>query len=301
MLPRNASQASKTGDDTKIGQQNIIPSMDDLACDLGLKLMLFSLFMALYCFNKENIHYLHMCFVGVCCLYMYYGFQSFQVQSKLVDEISRLKEELQNKSSERPRLEGEQKAQDTKEPEPRKDLMKDQAVTNCVEVGRRTEVTQESKKPKKEGKLKVEAEAISQETKQKSMEHWKYCLGFAEKGYKHPFKNPVCGAAKFRTFYVGNLSFKAKAKDIQQAFEKQLSMKVDSFVVARDSTGKSRGCAFVTMRWKEFQERNPGYDRDKEPANQEKLWADRLVNIMNQEDVCGRKVYVELARSQRRG
>ena len=149
--------------------------------------------------------------------------------------------------------------------------------------------------------MKAKVAASIQEKKQKSLERWKYCLGFAEKGYKHPYKNSICGAAKFRTFYVGNLSFKANSKDIQQAFEKQLSMKVDSVVVARDSKGKSRGCAFITMRCKEFHDRNPGYNRDQETAVQGKLWADFLVNIMNEEDVCGRKIYVELARSQRRG
>ena len=69
-----------------------------------------------------------------------------------------------------------------------------------------------------------------------SLERWKNCLGFAEKGYKHPYEIPFCGAAKFRTFYVENLSFfKANSKDIQQSLEKQLSMKVDSVVVARYS------------------------------------------------------------------
>ena len=50
-------------------------------------------------------------------------------------------------------------------------------------------------------------------------------------------------------------------------------MKVDSdsVVVARDSKGKSHGCAFITMRWKEFHDRNPGYNLDQETAVQEKL------------------------------
>ena len=78
-------------------------------------------------------------------------------------------------------------------------------------------------------------------------------------------------------------------------------MKVDSVVVARDSKGKSRGCAFITMRWKEFHDRNPGYNRDQETAVQEKLWADFLVNIMNEDDLCCRKIYVKLACSQRIG
>jgi len=71
-------------------------------------------------------------------------------------------------------------------------------------------------------------------------------------------------------------------------------------VVALDSKGKSSCCAFITMLWKEFHDSNSGYNRDQETAVQEKLWADFLVNIMNKEDICGCKIYVELARSQRR-
>ena len=104
---------------------------------------------------------------------------------------------------------------------------------------------------------------------------------------------------KYRTFYVGNLSFKAKARDMQQAFEKNLSMKVDSVIIARDSTGKSRRCAFVTLRWKEFHERNQGYNRDKEPASQDTLWMEHLSNIMSQQSVCDRQIYAKDARSQR--
>jgi hypothetical protein len=122
--------------------------------------------------------------------------------------------------------------------------------------------------------------------------------------YKH--KNPVCGAKKFQTFYVGNLSFKAKASDIQQAFEKHLSMKADSLVITRDSTGKSRGCAFITMRWNEYHVSNPDYNRDKDPAGgpstQDKVWSKIMIlaSIMSQQSVCGRQIYVQVARSQRR-
>ena len=77
-------------------------------------------------------------------------------------------------------------------------------------------------------------------------------------------------------------------------------MKVDSVVVALDSKGKSNGCAFITMLWKTFHDSNPGYNHDQETALQEKLWADFLVNIMNDEEICSHKIYVELARSQRR-
>ena len=77
-------------------------------------------------------------------------------------------------------------------------------------------------------------------------------------------------------------------------------MKVDNVIIDRDSTGKSRGCAFVTMRWKEFHMRNSLYDSDKDSAVQDQGWSSLLTNIMNQQSVCGRKIYFELARSQRR-
>ena len=180
-----------------------------------------------------------------------------------MDEVTKLKEEIQIKSSEKQQVKADEKAPDTREPQPRKDLVRDQAVTNCVEVGQTDEVTKETEKPKQGSKSKVkDAAALQekkkakdaaslQEKKQKSLERWKYCLGFAEKGYKHPYKNPFCGAAKFRTFYGGNLPFKANSKDIQQAFKKQLS-NVDSVVVAWDYKGKSRGCAFITIDGKNF-------------------------------------------------
>ena len=46
-------------------------------------------------------------------------------------------------------------------------------------------------------------------------------------------------------------------------------MKVDSAVIERDSTGKGRGCAFVTIRWSKFHLCNPGLKRDKDPAVQD--------------------------------
>ena len=148
-----------------------------------------------------------------------------------MDEVTKLKEGVQIKSSEKQHVKADKKAPDTTEPQPRKDLVRDQAVTNCVEVGQTNEVTTESEKPKQGSKLKAkDAAALQekkkakdaaslQEKKQNSLEYLKYCLGFAEKGYKHPCKIQFCGAATFCTFYVGNLSFKANAKDIQQSFD----------------------------------------------------------------------------------
>ena len=124
--------------------------------------------------------------------------------------------------------------------------------------------------------MKAKDAASLQEKKQKSLERWKFCLGFAEKGYKHPYKKSILWSSQ-----VSHLVCWRPV--LQQLFEKHLSRKVDSVVVARDSEGKSRGCAFVTMRWKKFHDRNPGYNRHQETAAQEKLWADFLVNITNQE------------------
>jgi hypothetical protein len=115
------------------------------------------------------------------------------------------------------------------------------------------------------------------------------------------FKNDSCGAQKFRSFYVGNLSFKAKSSDIQQAFENHLAIKVDSVMIARDSTGKSRGCVFVTMRLREFHVCDPGFLRCKDPSTQDDKWSRILTYIMDQQSICGRQIYVEVARSQRRG
>ena len=46
-------------------------------------------------------------------------------------------------------VKADERAPDTREPQPRKDLVTDQAVTNCMEVGHTNEVTKESEKPKK--------------------------------------------------------------------------------------------------------------------------------------------------------
>jgi hypothetical protein len=83
-------------------------------------------------------------------------------------------------------------------------------------------------------------------------------------------------------------------------------MKVDSVVIARDSTvtGESRGCAFITMRWNKYHVRNPGYNRDKNPSIQDKVWSNMLESITSQQSGCGRQFYrnfyVQIARSQRR-
>ena len=72
-------------------------------------------------------------------------------------------------------------------------------------------------------------------------------------------------------------------------------------MVALVSQGRAAGLHLLQCYGKEFHDRNPGYNCDQETEVQEKLWADFLMNIMIDEEICGRKIYVALARSQRRG
>ncbi len=57
---------------------------------------------------------------------------------------------------------------------------------------------------------------------------------------------------------------------------------------------------FVTMRWKQFHARNPWYDRDKDAASMDTGWSHLLKTIMSDQSICGRKIYVEYAGSQRK-
>ncbi len=92
-----------------------------------------------------------------------------------------------------------------------------------------------------EGKEGREETLSVQEIYKMSKGTWAYYQRLTD--YKH--KNHVYGAKKSHTFYVGKLPFKAKASDMQQAFEKYLSMKADIVVIARDSTGKVADVRFV--------------------------------------------------------
>ena len=78
-----------------------------------------------------------------------FGFQNHTDQSRLLDETNKLKEEIQIETSERQQVRAVENAQDTKELKPRKDQMKDQAFTiTCFEVSEKTQITEESEKPK---------------------------------------------------------------------------------------------------------------------------------------------------------
>ena len=56
----------------------------------------------------------------------------------------------------------------------------------------------------------------------------------------------------YLTFYMGNLSYRANDVTLKTAIEHRFPITVDQAVVAYSSDGRSRGCAFVTVRWKEY-------------------------------------------------
>ena len=58
-------------------------------------------------------------------------------------------------------------------------------------------------------------------------------------------------AREFLTFYVGNLHHSANSYQVRRAIEKAIGS-VNQVVIAKSSTGESRSCAFVTIRWKAF-------------------------------------------------
>ena len=159
------------------------------------------------CHTKYSNTVSQNCFICVCFCLTIISVQNLTDQSQLLDEIKKLKEEIQIKSSEKPQVKAVEEVQDLKEPKPRKDHVKDQAVTiNCLEVGEKAQLTKESEKPKQS--VGKESEKSNLESKyEKSSRIWKRVLAAAEKGIKP--KNPVCG--------VGNLSFKASTSDIKQA------------------------------------------------------------------------------------
>jgi DNA repair exonuclease SbcCD ATPase subunit len=173
---------------------------------------------------------------------------------KLLVEVSELKAELQklysavpqgNQAHEPCKVQCFQVEEEQKSPQQLLDSTK--KVQGTKEQVQQTKSGKESVEVKADGKGELEKKLSVQEICKKSKGTWNYYQRLRD--YKH--KNPVCGAKKFQTFYVENLSFTAKASDIQQTVEKHLSMlsmKADSVVIARDSMGKSRGCAFITMR-----------------------------------------------------
>ena len=299
MSSRSSVQASKTGDATKTSDSE--PSKLDMLIEstLVVVLCLWMVYMQIFEASKKNPssfkQVAYSCIAG--CVTLFRIYESHMKRHQLLVEVSELKAELQKISSVPQREQAQEpcKVQCFQvEEEPKSPQLLDS--TKKVQSTKTKSVGMESVEVKVEGKRGLQEKLSVNEIYKKSKGTWAYYQRLT--GYKH--KNPVCGAKKFQTFYVGNLSFKAKASDIQQAFEKHLSMKADSVVVARDSTGKSRGCAFITMRWNEYHVRNPGYNRDKDPSTQDKMWSKMLASIMSQQSICGRQIYVQVARSQRR-
>ena len=117
--------------------------------------------------------------------------------------------------------------------------------------------------------------------------------------------------SEFLTFYVGNLHFAASTHQIKKAVENATGMPVDQVVIAKTSSGESRGCAFVTVRWRDFI--CIIYDCSDRLKQMMKIdcikyhlkygnniWTDAFCSIMSHERIRGRRIFVELARSQRR-
>ena len=97
----------------------------------------------------------------------------------------------------------------------------------------------------------------------------------------------------YLTFYMGNLSYRADDMKIKAAIENRLQITVDQAVVAYSSDGRSRGCAFVTVRWKEY--------RDSHSDSNSQSLVQKFCERLTGKPLFGRPVFVELASSQRRG
>jgi hypothetical protein len=97
----------------------------------------------------------------------------------------------------------------------------------------------------------------------------------------------------YLTFYMGNLSYRANDVTLKTAIEHRFPITVDQAVVAYSSDGRSRGCAFVTVRWKE-------YLNSHSDSNSQSL-VQKFCHSMTGKPLFGRPVFVELACNQRRG
>ena len=97
----------------------------------------------------------------------------------------------------------------------------------------------------------------------------------------------------YLTLYMGNLSYRANDLTLKTAIEKRLPITVDQAVVAYSSDGRSRGCAFVTVRWKEY------LKAFSDPNSQSLV--QKFCHSLTGKPLFGRPVFVELACNQRRG
>jgi RNA recognition motif-containing protein len=97
----------------------------------------------------------------------------------------------------------------------------------------------------------------------------------------------------YLTFYMGNLSYRANDVTLKTAIENRFPITVDQAVVAYSSDGRSRGCAFVTVRWKEY------LNSFSDPNSQSLV--QKFCHSLTGKPLFGRPVFVELACNQRRG
>jgi hypothetical protein len=100
-------------------------------------------------------------------------------------------------------------------------------------------------------------------------------------------------AGDYLTFYMGNLSSRANDVTLKAAIENRFPIKVDQAVVTFSSNGRFRGCAFVTVRWKEYF--NLHSDSNLQSIVQ------KFCHSMPGKPLFGRPAFVELACNQRRG
>ena len=114
---------------------------------------------------------------------------------------------------------------------------------------------------------------------------------------------------EFLTFYVGNL-YQAKCYQVKKAIQEAICLKtvpiVDQVVIAKTSKGESQGCAFVAVRWDsnmhtDFYSRVETGDKiPYDPHAYNVFLQDRFCSKAGRARICGRRVFVEVARSQRR-
>ena len=95
----------------------------------------------------------------------------------------------------------------------------------------------------------------------------------------------------YLTYCIGNLSYRANDVTLKTAIESRFPIKVDQAVVAYSSDGRSRGCAFATVRWKEY--------LDSHSDSKSQSLVQKLRHRMTGKPLFGRPVFVELACNQR--
>ena len=110
-------------------------------------------------------------------------------------------------------------------------------------------------------------------------------------------------ADEYLTFYVGNVHYGASFYQVGKAFENISGVgSVDQVVIARTSEGDSRGCAFVTVRWKDYVKsvyKSQNGNSESHTRSYDAYLRSALCTDFVQTRICGRRVFVEVARNQR--